>query len=298
MKQFVKAHFYKIVIILTIGVLFSATALGSYYLNKKYHGQMEDGLVNNFFAPAQILRAESIAMVLKDQTEKIWSVLKTAAEYQSLQNMTGACNPEQDAIVNTVRIALADAADYVALINKSGRVVCSTDKELEGKDVSAFPHIQEILETRRPIISRLFMNPVGKRVVAMAVPLFSNKGDFVGVLGTAIDIKNFENKLTEDFKSTPSAYNTLNDDDGTILYHPNPYFVGENVFGEKMQKETGGNIDLNNMWKKMLLGKTGHDFYIFSGKEKVAGYAPVKLLDGNRFWSVAATAEIKEYSWL
>lgn len=296
MKQFTKVNFQKIAIIVVIGGLFLAVLGGVYFLNKKYYGQMEDSLVNDFFAPAQKLQAEQIAKALEDQVGEIKNVLKTAAGYRNLQEISLVCRPNQESAVNGVKIALADIVDHVSLIDKSGKIICSTDKAVEGKDISVFAHIQEILETHRPIISRLFMNPVGKRMVAMAVPLFSQKGDFVGILGAAIDIKTLESQLTKDFKFTPSAYNTLLDDDGTVLYHPNPDFVGENIFGEKIQKATGGNPELNNMLKKMMLGKTGYDFYIFENENKVAGYAPVELLNGDRFWSVDSTAKIKEYS--
>lgn len=295
MKNLAQIYSRRAVIVILFGALFFVTLFGTYFLNKKYYGLMEDGLANNFFAPAQKMQAEGIATAINSQIDNIIDVLKTAAEYSRFQNITSECLPEQKLAVGTIKTALGDVVDHASLVDENGTIICNTNEKLEGLSVANYPNVQEALSSHKTVVSHAMINPLGQRIVSAIVPIFSPQEDYLGFVGAAVDIEHFEKLLIQDSKFTPSSYVVLVDDDGTVLYHPDKSLIMENVFGEKIQKAIGGNSGFNNMLKKIILGKAGYDFYIYNNEAKVGGYAPVKIVNGNRFWSVVVASEAKEY---
>jgi hypothetical protein len=278
-------------------VVMGASGFG-YLITKQYYGQMEDRLLNDFFAPAQKIEAQYIASQLENQLNGIVSILTTTASFPELAKISGSCTTEQKATIEQALVALKENVDHVALIDKNGTVVCAPNlPAMLGVSVAGFPHIKEVIATHRTVISRAIVNPLGIKLISVNVPVFSKTGEFVGILGGAIRLDSFSKQLGAISAATPSAYNTLNDDDGTILAHPRAEFEMQNVFGETIQKATGADPDLNNAWHRMLAGETGYSFYAFAGDKKIVGYAPARLMDGRRLFAVSVTAKMVEYSY-
>ncbi|MBI5742223.1 MAG: cache domain-containing protein [Candidatus Niyogibacteria bacterium] len=271
---------------------------GGYWITKQYHGQMQDRLLNDFFAPAQKIEAQYIASQLEDQINGIINILTNTASFPELAKVSGTCTAEQKAMIEQTLVALKENVDYVALIDKNGTVICAPNlPAFVGKSIAEFPHVKEVIATHRTVISRAVVNPLGIKLIAMNVPVFDKKGEFVGILGGAIRLDSLSKQLSMIPAATPSAYNVLNDDDGTILAHPRAEFEMQNIFGETIQKATGADPDLNNIWRRMLNGETGYSFYTFAGDKKIVGYAPARVMDGSRFFTVAVTAKMAEYGY-
>lgn len=293
---FGKVDFKRVAVCAVLAVGFLGLAFAGYSVQKKYYSQIEDSLINQYFAPMQKMQAQYLAAKLSDKARNIFSILKASAESKNLQDISVSCRNDQKTTLEQIAISLGEGISHIALIDNKGKVICATAEEMEGKDISVLPHIQEQLAAKKPVVSRLFTNPLGEKLVSFTAPIFSEKGEYRGALGTGLNPDFLKQLLSSDSSLVPGGYNALNDDDGTILYHPNESFVGENVFGEKIQEAIKKDPDLNSMYKKMMAGKTGHDFYTFMGNVKVAGYAPIALFDGDRFWSVAFTANLKDYA--
>ena len=235
---------------------------------------------------------------MEDKIKEAMNIAKIAVNNPAFQNIGTDCSKEQSEAVERIKIAIGDIADHSALINKEGIVVCSPFlEEMIGKNIGSTPYIQEGLLSKNSILSRIFTNVSGDKTILIITPVISQKGEIIGLLNSAIRVDALEKILTNNFKFTPSEYTTLIDDDGTVIYHPVSSFVMKNVFGDEIQEAIEYNKGTNNMFKKMLLAETGYDFYFFQ-EDKIAGYAPVRLTDGNRFWSVASTAKVKEYKYV
>lgn len=293
----VKINFTRIIILLVIGVVFLSLMMGVYFAQKKYFDEMKDELLNSFFAPSLELEAQTIANKLETRIYNITAILKAAAEYRNLQEISSSCWPDQLATIDGLLVALKDKVDHTILIDKQGIASCSSLKAMEGKNISNYPHIQEALVSHKTVIGRAIVNPLGVRLIPIVVPIFSAQGEFAGLVGGAIAIESLEKEFISNYSFTPSAYNVLIDDDGTILYHPNQDFVMKNIFGEEIQQAIGRDQDLNNLFKKALKGESGYGFYVFGGDAKTAGFSPAKIIDGQRFLAVFSTAKNKEY-WL
>lgn len=257
---------------------------------------MEYNLINHYFAPSQKMHAQYLSAQLEYKVENIFNILKTAAEDFRMQNTSDLCKLEQRLKIEQITVSLKDGISHIALINNKGIVVCATVGEIEGVNISSLSHIQEQQASKKPIISRLIVNPLGEKSISFTIPVFSESGEYLGILEAALKQDYLKQFLSSDSSFSPGGYNTLSDDNDAILYHPNESFIGESFFGEKMQEAIDQDQELNNMYKKMMLGKTGYDFYVFDGIDKVAGYAPVHLQNSYRFWAIASTANLKDYS--
>ncbi|KKQ38643.1 MAG: Methyl-accepting chemotaxis protein, partial [Candidatus Moranbacteria bacterium GW2011_GWF2_37_7] len=291
-------NFYRIIIYSVFGAILLSLAATGYFLRAKYYEQMMDSILNNFHAPSLKTETQNLARQLEDKIKEAMNIAKIAVNNPAFQNIGTDCSKEQSEAVERIKIAIGDIADHSALINKEGIVVCSPFlEEMIGKNIGSTPYIQEGLLSKNSILSRIFTNVSGDKTILIITPVISQKGEIIGLLNSAIRVDALEKILTNNFKFTPSEYTTLIDDDGTVIYHPVYSFVMKNVFGDEIQEAIEYNKGTNNMFKKMLLAETGYDFYFFQ-EDKIAGYAPVRLTDGNRFWSVASTAKVKEYKYV
>lgn len=293
---FEKINFYKVVACLTVVVGSILIAYGAYFSSNKFYREAEIKYnFENYFGPTLKMQARMIANQIEDQMGKIASVLKTAVEYRRFQNISSSCSAENEEALKTVELALGDVADFVALINKNGIMVCISEglAGMKGKDISSQPQVQQAIATKKMVVSRMFVNPMGIKIVVLEAPIFSDEGNFVGLLGAAIRAENIEKIFADTPFLLPSSYVAIFDDNGAIIYHPNSDFVLEDVFGEKIQTAINQNTDTNNLFKNMLAAKSGYMRYLYQ-REKAAGYAPVKIIDNQRFWAVAVTVVTDE----
>lgn len=282
---------------------FAAVAVGAagagYFVQKAYYARMQDRLLNDFFMPAQKTAAQYIASKLEDRINGITGILKTVADLPEFQKIAGVCTKEQVAALERATVALKENIDHVSLIDKAGTVVCASNlPQMIGISVANYPHIKEVMATHQAVISRAFTNPLGTKLISVNVPVFDQKREFAGILGGAIRLESFKDELNAVSGATPSAYNALDDDDGMILVHPRAEFEMKNALGEEMQEAINFDSDLNNAYRKMFAGETGYSFYTLEGERKVIGYAPAKIINGDRFFVVAVTAKMAEYGYV
>ena len=77
-------------------------------------------------------------------------------------------------------------------VGPTGRIIYSIPhREVIGSDISGQKHIQEIMNSHKPVVSDVFKAVQGLDVVALHVPVF-NKGKYDGTIGIGI---NFQGSL-------------------------------------------------------------------------------------------------------
>ncbi|MGE0085407.1 MAG: methyl-accepting chemotaxis protein [Desulfococcaceae bacterium] len=140
-------------------------------------------------------------------------------------------------------------------------------KALSGKTV-----VSEI------IISRLSNEP---RLV-IAVPVYSDAGNIVGVLGSTLKITFLTDSIAT-MKIGNTGYGYVLDRTGLCIAHPDKSLP----FSANINKLKGMEI----IAKSVMSGETGAKFYTFKGASKVAGYAPVPLIK----WYVVITQDEREF---
>ncbi|MEN6438618.1 MAG: PAS domain S-box protein [Syntrophobacter sp.] len=186
----------------------------------------------------------------------------------------------------------------------TGEIAAVTRTDPQGRVIHTFPanpalitlenheHIQEIIRTRRPVLSDVLITLAGSASIAYHVPVFEN-GSYQGSLGVAIPFDLLARRHLEAIRIGDDGYGWAISRKGIELYCPVPGHVGKTVF-----ENCKDFPDILRMAEEMVKGNRGETTYVFDrirGEtiervKKHAVYIPVRL--GDTFWSlVVATPE-------
>lgn len=128
------------------------------------------------------------------------------------------------------------------------------------------------------VLSRTTGLPVG----AVASPIFSSSGEFLGIVGLAVKINFFLDRIDR-MKIGKTGYAFLVDQTGLFITHPNK----EHILKTNIKSIPG----MNAISDKMLSGENGVESYSFEGTMKIAGYSPIELTG----WSIGVTQNYSEF---
>jgi methyl-accepting chemotaxis protein len=99
----------------------------------------------------------------------------------------------------------------------------------------------------------------GKAVSLITAPV-TDRGEFVGIMGTPVELSTFSDEFITDFKIGETGYVYIVDKNGKMLFHPDKELI------LKL------NISEFDWGKKILSGKSDYITYNWKGKERVAFY--------------------------
>jgi len=122
----------------------------------------------------------------------------------------------------------------------------------------------------------------GQLVVPIAAPVFAADRQFLGVVGLVLKAEYFTH-LIADRKVGTTGYPFMVNKEGIILAHPKADLV------LKLNIHTLKGMEAISAL--MLEGKSGVQEYVFTGIDKIAGFAPVDV----NGWSVAVTQNSAEF---
>lgn len=168
----------------------------------------------------------------------------------------------------------------VILSDRNGQVIAGAKAGLNSgitiKDRAYFsPAIGGKAMISDVVLSRLTKKPV----IVVVQPLKAN-GQIVGLLGVSVDFAAISKKVAA-IKVGETGYGYMIDRTGLVVYHPNQEMV--------LKDNLLQNEQLKDITRKMIDGKSGKDFYTFSGVEKLAAYAPTGQ------FAIAMTVPVAEY---
>lgn len=194
-----------------------------------------------------------------------------------------------EAELDRLRLQLA-TFNAVYLVNADGRLLgfspanpdLVADRQSRGS--------AEILLRRKPLVSRPFITSTGRLVVALAQPLFSDDGTFLGYLGGSIYLRepSILNQLLGKHYHRDGSYLYVFSQDRQVLYHDDPLLIGQQIAESPITQAVreGRSGSLQTTSEK--------------GDEVLAGYAPVQ----GAGWGLiaqrpldATLAELKGLSW-
>jgi methyl-accepting chemotaxis protein len=122
----------------------------------------------------------------------------------------------------------------------------------------------------------------GKPVVGVSAPVFGKGGEFVGIVGTILNIEFLSEKI-QAVKVGETGYTWIIDKAGLLVSHPKK----ENILEVNVANLEG----MKEIASKMIARQTGVESYSFQGSKKMAGFAPVD----HTSWSVAITQDEDEF---
>ena len=120
----------------------------------------------------------------------------------------------------------------------------------------------------------------GNPIVTLCVPILQD-GKFAGAVMTALKIDYLQEKITAKMGNT--GYGFMTDRTGLVIAHPDR----ANILTLNMATLAG----MEDITKKALSKQSGVEDYVFKGKNKIAGFAPVSSTG----WSVILTQDRDEF---
>ncbi len=204
-------------------------------------------------------------------------------------------NPQGKALMKSIQEIPTNNIEAVTRVNAKGVILFSSPEVpgTIGADISGQEHVREILRTRKPVISEIFLAKQGFKAIAMHAPVYRDKV-FDGTVAFLISFDALSKKYLQDIQIEGSGYAWMISEKGIEIFCPIPGHVGRSVFDTCKDFP-----DILEMARDMMKGKTGATTYTFEHKKegeaaqilkKHAVYLPIKI--GNTFWSVVvATPE-------
>jgi len=151
-----------------------------------------------------------------------------------------------------------------------GKQVAKSDST-ELTDNSDRDYIKAVISTKKSFISDVLISKTtGKPAVVIAVPIFSEQGEFKGIVGGTLDLSSIE-QMRNKIKMGETGYAYITDSKGQILAHPD----------EKMMTERTNVSDVSVV-KKALNGESGAESYEYNGQKTFGSYTRVS----NTGWAV------------
>jgi polar amino acid transport system substrate-binding protein len=159
--------------------------------------------------------------------------------------------------------------------SKDGKIIaaeCRGCEGGEGADISSQEHIAHVLKTKTPTFSKQFLLVEGYNGTALAYPVFSPQGEFLGGISTIIEPDKLLNavvapKLHFDIsnRSNITDYSFwLMHLDGLIAYDRDTSQIGKNLFEDPLYKPYPSLLDLGH---RIVAERSGHGYYSFQVTE-------------------------------
>ena len=181
--------------------------------------------------------------------------------------------------------------------SKGGKIIvakCKGCEGGEGADISSQEHIAHILQTKTPAFSKQFLLVEGYNGKALAYPVFSPQGEFLGGISTIIG----PDKLLNAVVAPQLHFDTYNRSnitnysfwlmhlDGLIAYDRDASQIGKYLFEDPLYKPYPS---LLNLGHKIVAARSGHGYYSFQVTE-----GNKRVVTKESYWT---TAGLHEREW-
>ncbi len=195
----------------------------------------------------------------------------------------------------------SDIVHSMYRINTKGIVCCRLPlaKEYTGKDYSKKQGIKFVLENHTPYISKVFTTDLNEQAFSVCQPVFYNK-EFKGMVRALIHLDAIKNCITH-IKAGKEGYPWIINNSGTIIFHTNPEYVGNNIitFRKKIYPDSDLS-ELQSIVEKMRNGEEGTGTYQSvrwknnksENIQRLTAFAPIRL--GNELWSIGVSMSYEE----
>jgi len=167
--------------------------------------------------------------------------------------------------------------EFLAVVDKSGRVVASSHQDNIGLDLSGRDYVKKALGGRSSISSALRSKASGNPIFVIAEPL-RHEGNVAGMLAGVVDMQDFNQDFISRVQIGTRGYAYLVNKEGTFLAHPD----AQNILQNGIKEYDWG--------KKMLQQKSGFQQYPWEGANKIVSYESVAQTE----WIVAVGAELED----
>lgn len=241
-------------------IAFLATMISNLFSAYKIN---TDALIYNTLETNEVY-AQKLATTANNYIQETYSTLQFTANYI-------ASRMDDDEILMNEANRLRtqnNMFNSIAILNNEGTVIAVSPPSLEIKGVQLNTvGAQEALEKKIPLISKPYEAVTGRLVIFISYPIFSSSGDYLGLVGGTIYIKeqNMFYSLLGQHYYDDGSYVFVVDGDGKIIYHQDASRLEDNVMD-------------NPVVTAVTSGKQGAQSVVNTkGVEMLAGYSPISV---------------------
>lgn len=160
----------------------------------------------------------------------------------------------------------------------------SDGNDFKGINIADREYFIEIKSTGKPAISEMLKSKASSELTYVAgAPIFSSKGDFLGIVGLSIKGSSLVDMVAK-VKVGKTGYAFMANSKGIIIAHPDESFI--------LSLDISTLKGMESITQAMLAGKEGVEEYVFKETAKIAGFAPIK----SKGWSIGFTQNHDEFS--
>ncbi|MGY5353709.1 ATP-binding protein [Wenyingzhuangia sp. IMCC45467] len=169
-----------------------------------------------------------------------------------------------------------------------------TNNPVIGKDISHQEHVKEILQSKKTVISDVFMSAQGYYAIAMHVPIFNNT-QYTGSLAVLIPIDKMGELFLDNIKSNKKGVAWLITENDKEIYCPIEEHQGKSILKTTHNDDHTKNM-LNEIKKsKSGTGKSIHTNYKNLTKNTEEMYVVYyRVPHGNTFWTILISYQESE----
>jgi polar amino acid transport system substrate-binding protein len=178
---------------------------------------------------------------------------------------------------NTARIVLRKLLETnsnlveAVTFSKDGKIITAEgkgSKGAEGADISSQEHIAHILRTKTPTFSKQFLLVEGYNGTALAYPVFSPQGEFLGGISAIIEPDKLLDALVAPLLQF-DMYNRSNitdlsfwlmDLNGLLFYDEDASQIGKNLFEDPLYEPYPSLLELGH---RIVAERSGHGDYSY-----------------------------------
>ncbi|SKA90507.1 methyl-accepting chemotaxis protein [Paucidesulfovibrio gracilis DSM 16080] len=175
--------------------------------------------------------------------------------------LQGRFNGVQNSMNNLAgKVTDFDYYESVNLMDMTGTVISSGDPERIGLELGSREYFQTAKNGQIALSPPLRSKVSGNPIFVIAVPVRSESGEVLGVLGGVIKIDRMTSIFTEQVKIGKTGYAFVLDSTGTVIGHPDRSFilelnVADTEYGKAALREKNGSykywFEQQNQWKIM-----------------------------------------------
>ena len=256
------------------------------------------------------IEVHDLSQILTNKLQSTGALLQTLADSPAIHNNE---YKRADIIINTRQKATSGLTDFYMWLDKNGKINWlsninqTTYQKYRGTDLSYRPYFTTPKETHTEYYSSLIESNDKVPRLYISYPVLNmtttGKGEqqvFTGLVVAAIKLQTLGNVLQNQLFPGFNTTIELLDRNGIILYSNTPSFIGpsfigQNVFGNKMQSVFSSFLSpqamnsLNNLLGISLEGNTGSADILVQGEMNTIAYEPV-ILNGKYFLALYISA--------
>jgi len=296
-------------ILIIIGAIALLLSVFSYHYSSFTSNKIIDVASQEIRSNARI-EVHDLSQILTNKLQSTGALLQTLADSPAIHNNE---YKRADIIINTRQKATSGLTDFYMWLDKNGKINWlsninqTTYQKYRGTDLSYRPYFTTPKETHTEYYSSLIESNDKVPRLYISYPVLNmtttGKGEqqvFSGVVVAAIKLQTLGNVLQNQLFPGFNTTIELLDRNGIILYSNTPSFIGpsfigQNVFGNKMQSvfssffSPQAKNSLNNLLGISLEGTTGSADILVQGEMNTIAYEPV-ILNGKYFLALYISA--------